>query len=129
MTAPLKCFVASAFDHEDVDAIYAQAIIPVLKKLGCTPVRVDCVEHNDDIDDKIFNLIDGCEFCIADLTFARPSVYYEAGYAFGTGRPAIYIARSDHFRQRDDDEYGNFRVHFDLQMKNIIGWTTPNTAF
>ena len=41
----------------------------------------------------------------------------------------IYISRRDHFRQRDADPAGNLRVHFDLQMKNIIPWTIPNENF
>jgi len=125
----MNCFVASAFDHEDVDTIYDYAIRPVLKELRLNPFRVDRIEHNEDIDDRIFHLIDQSQLCIADLTFARPSVYYEAGYAFGTGKPVIYIARRDHFHARENDIVGNLRVHFDLQMKNIIPWTIPNEAF
>ena len=125
----MNCFIASAFDHEDVDVIYDYAIRPILKELKLNPFRVDRVEHNEDIDDRIFRLIDQSQLCIADLTFARPSVYYEAGYAFGSGKPVIYIARRDHFRAREDDKEGNRRVHFDLQMKNIISWTIPNDAF
>jgi nucleoside 2-deoxyribosyltransferase len=125
----MNCFVASAFDHEDVDAIYDLAIRPVLAEFKLRPSRVDRVEHNDDIDDEIFRLIDESSLCIADLTYARPSVYYEAGYAFGKGMPVIYLARSDHFRAQQNDPAGNLRVHFDLQMKNIIPWTEPNEAF
>jgi hypothetical protein len=125
----MNCFVASAFEHRDVDDIYDHAIRPILKELNLHPSRVDRVEHNDDIDDRIFKLIEQSNVCIADLTFARPSVYYEAGYAHGIGKPVIYIARGDHFRARESDEAGNLRVHFDLQMKNIIPWTTPNDSF
>jgi nucleoside 2-deoxyribosyltransferase len=125
----MNCFIASAFDHDDVDAIYDLAIRPILKALKIRPTRADRVEHNDDIDDRIFTLIDQSQFCIADLTFARPSVYYEAGYAFGSAKPVIYIARHDHFRARNDDPPGNLRVHFDLQMKNIIPWFEANEAF
>lgn len=125
----MKCFVASAFGHDDVDTIYDQAIRPVLRELRIQPTRVDRVEHNEDIDDTIFRLIDECQLCIADLTCARPSVYYEAGYAFGIGKPVVYICRSDHFRVREDDIHGNLRVHFDLQMKSIIPWSQPNEAF
>ncbi len=129
MTRQIQCFVASAFDRPDVDAVFDKAIRPVLRDLNCRPMRVDRVEHNDDIDDKIFALIDGCDFCIADLTYARPSVYYESGYAFGLGRPVIYVARSDHFRSHDNDPNGNLEVHFDLKMRNIIPWSQPNDAF
>ena len=125
----MKCFVASAIGKEDVDLIYDNAICPVLKELKIKPFRVDRVEHNEDIDDQIFKLIDSADLCIADLTYARPSVYYEAGYAFGKGMPVVYIARRDHFKAQDKDSIGNLRVHFDLQMKNIIPWTVPNKTF
>ena len=125
----MKCFVASAFDHDDVDAIYDHAVLPVLKDLDIESSRVDRQEHNDDIDDKIFELLNAADLCIADLTYARPSLYYQAGYAFASGKPVIYTARTDHFRPKDDDPEGNRRIHFDLQMKNIIRWTQPNDTF
>jgi nucleoside 2-deoxyribosyltransferase len=125
----MKCFIASAFGHDDVDAVYERGITPILKRLSIQPLRVDRVEHNEDIDKKIFELLDAADFAIVDLTYARPSVYYEAGYAAGKGKPVIYIVRSDHFTARDSDLDGLRRVHFDLQMKNIIPWTDANVAF
>jgi nucleoside 2-deoxyribosyltransferase len=125
----VKCFIASAFGHPDVDEIFRKAILPVLREFRITALRVDRVEHNEDIDDKIFSLLDCADFCVADLTYARPSVYYEAGHAFGQGKPVIYVVRDDHFRARPDDMYGNQRVHFDLQMKNIISWKVPDDRF
>ena len=41
------------------------------------------INMNDDIDDKIFALLNSSHLCIADLTHARPSVYYEAGVLHG----------------------------------------------
>ncbi len=125
----LKCFVASAFGHKDVDTIFTKVIKPALCQRKITPFRVDRVEHNDDIDDKIWELIDACDFCIADLTYARPSVYYEAGLFHGMGKPVIFISRSDHFKPKEDDINGNLRIHFDLQMKNIIDWANPTATF
>jgi nucleoside 2-deoxyribosyltransferase len=109
-----------------VDAIYDSVIVPTLKDLGVVVRRVDRHEHNDDIDDKILELIDICDFGIAELTYARPSVYYEAGRINGLGRPVIFMVRKDHLTPRSDDPEGNLRVHFDLQMKNIIDWTGPS---
>ena len=124
----LKCFIASAFEKKDVDLIYEKVVQPVLRKKSIIPLRVDRVEHNDDIDDKILALIKECDFCIADLSYARPSVYYEAGRVHGMGKPVIFLARSDHFKHRENDELGNFRIHFDLQMKNIIKWAEPTAT-
>lgn len=39
------------------------------------------------------------------------------------------VVRCDHFKARHDDPEGLQRVHFDLQMKNIIPWTSANEAF
>ncbi len=125
----MYCFIASALGYDDVDKIFDVCIRPVLLEHKIRPLRVDRVEHNEDIDDEIFKLIDKSTICIADLTYARPSVYYEAGFAFGVGKPVIYIVRKDHFKPRENDPAGNLRIHFDLQMKNIIPWILPNEAF
>ncbi len=124
----LRCFVASALGYDDVDRIYTKLIKPTLGPLHIAVSRVDRVDHNGDIDNKIMELLDQADFCIADLTHARPSVYYEAGYALAT-KPVIFIARRDHFKARDSDPAGNLRVHFDLQMKNIIPWGSSDAAF
>jgi nucleoside 2-deoxyribosyltransferase len=124
----LRCFVASAFGYDDVDRVYTRLIKPTLGSLRVAFSRVDRVDHNDDIDNKIMELLEEADFCIADLTYARPSVYYEAGYAMAR-KPVIFIARKDHFKARDNDPAGNLRVHFDLQMKNIIPWGISDAAF
>lgn len=118
--------MACAFGKEDVDKIYHNAILPVLKSMGIIPFRVDKIEHNDDIDNKIIELIEKCDICIADLTYSRPSVYYEAGYFTGLKKPVIFITRKDHFSPKVEDIYGNFKIHFDLQMKNIIAWSSTS---
>jgi hypothetical protein len=123
------CFIASAFGYKDVDAIYLKAIVPVLRELGVKPLRVDRINHNEKIDSKILELISKCDFGIADLTFARPSVYYEAGFIEGLAKNVIYIARNDHFKQKEADSYGNERIHFDLITKNVISWSNVNELF
>jgi hypothetical protein len=125
---PMRCFVASAFGRADVDRVYNQLVKPILSQLGIGSSRVDQIVHNDDIVDKILELLDQADFCIADLTHARPSVYFEAGYAQKT-KPVIFIARKDHFTPRDTDPEGNFRVHFDVRNKNIIPWGESDKKF
>jgi hypothetical protein len=123
------CFIASAFGYKDVDTIYIKAIVSVLRELDVKPLRVDRINHNDRIDSKIIDLINQCDFGIADLSFARPSVYYEAGLIEGLGKNVIYIARNDHFKHKDTDLFGTERIHFDLITKNIIPWTVVNDLF
>jgi hypothetical protein len=125
----LNCFIASAFGYNDVDLIYDKSIRPVLKTLSINPHRVDRINHNEKIDKKIIDLINQCDFGIIDLTYARPSAYFEAGYLEGLRKPTIYICRKDHFIPDKDDKAGNKRVHFDLLTKNIIDWNKPSTSF
>lgn len=131
----IKCFIASAFGYEDVDKMYDGSVIPVLnefkysKEISIKPLRVDRINHNEKIDVKIIELIKECDFGIVDLTYARPSVYYEAGFIEGLNKSVIYLAKSDHFRPKLNDTCGNERIHFDLVTKNIISWTTPNISF
>ena len=124
--ANLRCFVAMAFGRPDTDAVYA-AIKRTLKPLGIVTTRVDRIEHNENIDAKIISEIEGADLVIADLTYARPSVYFEAGYAERQGA-VVYTVRRDHFRSRDEDTNGNLQVHFDLKMRNIVAWSSPKDA-
>ena len=121
----LNCFVAFAFDRPDVEVLYERVILPVLKRARINSFVVNRVEHNDNIDQKIISLINDSDLSIADLTYARPSVYYEAGYSERI-MSVIYLARRDHFRQKDVDINGNLAIHFDLQKKNIIPWDSKN---
>ena len=130
----LQCFIAMAFEHDDTDKVYDNLIVKALKKFGIKPMRIDREEHNNDIDKEMITKLQKCDLVLADLTYARPSVYFEAG--FGAGRfykedklktiPVIYTCRKDHFKPKEDDPFGNRKIHFDLQMKNIIPWNNTS---
>jgi nucleoside 2-deoxyribosyltransferase len=123
----LRCFVAMAVGHTDTNRVYDKYIAPTLRAAGIRTVFMGRLEHNDDIDKRIMREIHQCDFAIADLTYARPSVYFEAGYA-ERNVPVIYTARKDHFNALPNDEFGNFRVHFDLLMRNIIPWSSATDS-
>lgn len=111
------------FEQPDTDAIYENVLKPLIESVGFAPRVVNRMNYNDDIDDRIFKELDRCSICVADLTYARPSVYYEAGYARARGVPVVHTVRADHFNRANPDDR---QVHFDLQMKNIIGWQNPD---
>ena len=117
-----------AFGQTDTDTLYDRSIAPVLRQRGIAAFRVDRSVRNEDIDDQILAGLQRCDLVIADLTYARPSVYFEAGVAHGRQVPVIFTCRTDHFKHRPDDAHGNLRVHFDLQMKPIIAWSAPGDA-
>jgi hypothetical protein len=113
-----RCFIAMAFERADTDALYERKIMPLLKRLGITPIIINRSESTDDLNKQIIEQLNACDFCITDLTYERPSVYFEAGYA-QRAVPVIYTVRSDHVPPRRSDDG---RVHFDLTMKPLIQW-------
>src|ERR1019366_7075649 len=81
-------------------------------------------ESNDDLNLQIVESLDSADFCIADLTYASPSVYFEAGYA-QRAVSVVYTVRADHLGRSQSDD---LRVHFDLQMKPLLKWRVPNDS-
>ena len=75
-------------------------------------IRVDSVEHNDKIDDRIFAEIRRSALVVADFTGDRGGVYFEAGYAMGLGMPVIWTCRVDYVD----------KLHFDTRQYNHIVW-------
>jgi nucleoside 2-deoxyribosyltransferase len=116
------CFVAMAFDQDDTDQVYDRVIEPILKRNRIKPVIINRQHDNRDINIQIIVELKACDFCIADLTYTRPSVYFEAGFA-QSRVDVIYTVRADHLK-RDQPE--DRRVHFDLQMKPLIKWKSPS---
>jgi hypothetical protein len=93
-------------DHLLVDVL--EAIKESPSKCGIKAERVDEVETNDRIKERILESIIKAEFVIVDLTKERPNVFFEAGFAHGIGKIPIYLAR-----------HGT-PIHFDLKDYPII---------
>ena len=111
-----------AFGKNDTDGLYDNHILPVLRRNGITPVIINRCQSNQDLNLQIIEQILKCDFSIVDLTYARPSVYYEAGFA-EREVSVIYTVRKDHLSRNQSDD---LRVHFDLQMKPLIEWSDIN---
>lgn len=111
---PGRCFVAMSFD-KTLDLAYAEGIQPAVAECGFTPVRVDLVEHNEKICDKILAEIRLAQFVVADFTLHRAGVYFESGFAMGLGRPVIWTCRKDQLAA----------AHFDTRQYNHIEWESP----
>lgn len=144
-----QCFVAMWYNPEMI-RVYKQAIQPAIEYLEAgasesyfKAIRVDNVEHANDINDEIIAQIRRSRFMVCDLTGHRGGVYFEAGFAYGLGLPVIYTCRKD-WAVTDDlwlkptaaedaigrlyDSNGNAvdikkeGIHFDLAHWNRIEW-------
>lgn len=109
-----QAFVAMWFDKK-LDPAFTDGIEPALRACGYDPLRVDSVQHNGKIDDRIIAEIRRSGLVIADFTGHRGGVYFEAGFGLGLGIPVIWTCR--------EDEIG--KAHFDTRQYNHITWTTP----
>lgn len=141
-----QCFVAMWFTPE-INAIYESTIRPAIEYLeeGETEprfraVKIDNVEHLNDINDEIIAAIHRSRFMVCDLTGYRGGVYFEAGFARGLGLDVIYTCRkdwlkSDSLRKEDGTQvdvlYDTGKreirinkegIHFDIEHINRIEW-------
>jgi hypothetical protein len=79
-------------------------------------IRIDLVEHNEKICDKIMAEIRKSGLVVADLTGQRGGVYFEAGFAKGLGIPVIWTCRDTDIE----------KLHFDIRQYNHIKWNNPD---
>jgi len=87
-------FIAMAIDSSNSDLEdVLDSIKETADKCGIHAERVDEVQSNDRITDRILESINKAQFVIVDLTHSKPNVFYEAGYAQGLKKTPIYIAR------------------------------------
>jgi hypothetical protein len=109
-----QAFVAMAFSR-DVTNAFTVGILPACSATGYDALRMDQVQHNEKIDDRIVAEIRRSGLVIADFTYHRGGVYFEAGFALGIGLPVIWTCREDHLAG----------AHFDTRQYNYIAWSDP----
>ncbi|MHA1613664.1 MAG: hypothetical protein ACTSYJ_02400 [Candidatus Thorarchaeota archaeon] len=112
-----QAFVAMWFT-EEMEEVYTDGIQKAIESDGITrSVRVDLIEHNTKICDRIIAEIRKSKYLVADFTGNRGGVYYEAGFAHGLGIPVIFCVS-----KLEMDMNG---VHFDTQQYNHIIYENP----
>jgi len=111
-----QAFVAMWFDAQMDDA-WSDGFKPGIEDSKYfSAFRVNMLEHNDKIDDRIVAEIRRSGLVVADFTGNRGGVYFEAGFPRGLGIPLIWTCRKD----------GIEHLHFDTRQFNHIVWETPS---
>jgi len=117
-------FIACAFGHPEIDELSSKYFFSACENLGYEAVRVDMTEPSQTITERIMEGIAEAACVIADLTYARPSVYFEVGYSVGLGIPLLLTSRKDHLHGKKDAQ----RVHFDLEQYKISFWEQDDSG-
>lgn len=112
-----QAFVAMWF-HESLTEAWVKGFNPGIESTGrFEALRVDGVQHNGKIDDRIVAEIRRSGLVVADFTGNRGGVYFEAGLAIGLGLPVIWTCRKDCIGE----------VQFDTRQYNHIIWEDVET--
>lgn len=92
-------FVAMSFRVEEdpalVDYFEAMRRAAYSTRLPLDIRRIDSVQGDFEISQRILEEIDAAKIVIADFTLSPRNVYFEAGYARGKGKRVIQTARKD----------------------------------
>ncbi|MBB6112525.1 hypothetical protein SAMN05421821_11960 [Mucilaginibacter lappiensis] len=111
------CFIAMAF-VSDMFEVLEDAIKPALTNTGFNHyvVSEEHVDSDKTLNDAIIAGIKKARFTIADFTYHRGGVYFEAGYALGRGQKVIYTCREDEMS----------KAHFDIRNYQHIVWSNAS---
>ncbi len=108
---------------DDLKPLLKEAIAPAIMDCGLEPYIMVVREPEDgSITSSILAHIEKSKLLIADLTFERPNCYYEVGYAHALGKKVIFSAREDHNPRRDGRQFGDPKIHFDLDSHRFTFW-------
>lgn len=116
-----QIFLAYAFRKDSDPAI--KHLIDVVFHDACQSIGYRSFDpannySTETITQKVISGITRSDAMIADLTYARPSVYYEVGVAHQLGMPLVLTCREDYLNANDEFH----KVHVDLANYEISYW-------
>jgi len=114
-----QVFIAMKFGSPVLDEAYEKGILEALGELGFHPHRVDQEDFLGKVCEKIIADINLSDFIIADFSYHRGNVYFEAGYALGQRKPVIWCCKKGSTRN----------LQFDTRQYNHIVWENADDLY
>jgi nucleoside 2-deoxyribosyltransferase len=114
--------MAMKFGDPVLEQFLSNVFKPAARLAGFDLFKLDDVPKAGLIDDQLRVEIQSSDFLVADLTHDNLGAYWEAGYAEGLGKPAIYTCERSKFEET--------KTHFDTNHHLTIVWdvATPDVA-
>lgn len=107
---PTNTVFCAMWFNKKTDTLWEKGIKPSIEKAKYDAKRIDEEHFDGNVITKMYQLINTSKFVVADLTGARPCVYYEAGYAKAQGIKVIFTAKH------------KTKKHFEINHYPIISW-------
>jgi nucleoside 2-deoxyribosyltransferase len=118
-SSPVRVFVAMSFRERDEPALidYWHAMLRAAERARreFILVRLDKLDGDYEIVERIYREIDAAQLVIADLTLSSANVYLEIGYARGRQKRVIQTCRSD------------TRLEFDVRNRRTLVYQNATT--
>lgn len=125
MGAHINCFVAMSFRDEEEPALvdYFEAMKRAVEKaqVPIKIIRMDLIEGDYEISQKIMDQISESDFVLADFTLNPSNVYFEVGNARGNGKIVLQTAHLDTILEFDVQNWKTifYRNATELEKKLI----------
>lgn len=118
-TGSRHAFMAMAFREADIGALFAQHLVPAVRRTGFTLRTTDHGQKTAGlIDSRMRVELRTSRFVVCDLTHGNRGAYWEAGFAEGIGRPVFDLCRQDVHASPNPD----IKPHFDIAHQAIVKW-------
>jgi hypothetical protein len=113
-----KCCVFQPFDDNGAfDKRYDEILAPAIEAANLHPYRVDRDASATIPVERLHEVIQSSSVCLADISVENPNVWYELGFAIGSGKPVVIICS----RNRE-------KFPFDIQHRRVIRYGSETVS-
>lgn len=105
-------FIAVDFDNSMDKTIVAME--ESISKCGFVPMSIKYKNYPETVMEKALGEIRKSKFVIVNITNLKPSVFYEAGFAKGIGKPIFYVCNAKYRNDKKKLEF--YSKHYDIKF-------------